>query len=36
MRLRPSSMVELRANLEKRSFVYHLLAMGDTVIEIDM
>jgi hypothetical protein len=29
-------MVELRANLEKRSFVDHLLARGDTVIEIDV
>jgi hypothetical protein len=36
MRLRPSCMVELRANLEKRSFVDRVLAMGETVIEIDV
>jgi hypothetical protein len=36
MRLRPSSMVEFRANPGKRSFVDHLLAMGDSVIEIDV
>jgi hypothetical protein len=36
MGLRPSSMVEFRANSGKRSFVDHLLAMGDAVIEIDV
>jgi hypothetical protein len=35
MRLRPSSMVEFRANPGKRSFVDHLLGLGDAVIEID-
>jgi hypothetical protein len=36
MRLRPSSLVEFRANPGKRSVVDHLLTMGDTVIEIDV
>jgi hypothetical protein len=36
MRHWPPSMVEFQANPEKRSFVDHLLAMGDAVIEIDV
>jgi hypothetical protein len=36
MRLWPPSMVEFRAHPGKRSFVDHLLAMGDAVIEIDV